>query len=255
MHPSAVVDGATLGAGCAIGAHASLGRDAILAEEVRVEPGARVLERARLGARVVVGANATVRTGVTIGRGAVVEPASVVDDDVPPYAVVRGSPARIVGYDDALPSRTAPDVHVADAAGGATTGVAGVLLVPLRQARDLRGSLSALEFDGLPFPPRRAFVVHDVPDQHVRGAHAHRTCAQLLICVAGEVSCVADDGANRQEFRLASPAAGLLLPPLVWGMQYRYSADAVLLVLAENPYDPDDYIRDYDEFRRLVARP
>ena len=59
--------------------------------------------------------------------------------------------------------------------------------------------------------------------------------------------------ATRQEFRLTDPTVGLLVPPLVWSMQYRYSSDAVLVVLAELPYDPEDYIRDYEEFLQIVA--
>ena len=75
----------------------------------------------------------------------------------------------------------------------------------------------------------------------------------FLACVSGEVSAVADDGTTRQEFRLTDPTVGLLVPPLVWSMQYRYSSDAVLVVLAELPYDPEDYIRDYEEFLQIVA--
>jgi hypothetical protein len=64
---------------------------------------------------------------------------------------------------------------------------------------------------------------------------------------------VADDGATRQEFVLDSPALGLHLPPLVWGIQYKYTPDALLAVFASDHYDPDDYIRDYDAFLREVA--
>ena len=92
-----------------------------------------------------------------------------------------------------------------------------------------------------------------VPDESVRGAHAHRACAQLLVCVAGAVSCVADDGRSRAGFRLSGPHVGLHLPAMTWGMQYRFTPDAVLAVLAELPYDPDDYIRDYEEFLDVVG--
>ena len=71
--------------------------------------------------------------------------------------------------------------------------------------------------------------------------------------MSGEVSCVADDGTHRQEFRLSGPEVGLYLPPMVWGMQYRYSKDAVLVVLVQFAYDPDDYIRDYEEFLELAT--
>jgi hypothetical protein len=63
---------------------------------------------------------------------------------------------------------------------------------------------------------------------------------------------VADDGINRQEFLLDQPDVGLYLPPLVWGIQYKYSTDAVLLVFASHCYDSSDYIRNYAEFRNLV---
>lgn len=63
---------------------------------------------------------------------------------------------------------------------------------------------------------------------------------------------VCDDGNQRQEFLLESPELGLYLPPMVWGVQYKFTGDAVLLVLASHKYDPADYIRDYAQF--LEAR-
>ena len=64
---------------------------------------------------------------------------------------------------------------------------------------------------------------------------------------------VADDGDRRQEFKLDQPSMGIYLPPMTWGIQYRYSSDAVLLVFASDYYDGDDYIRDHAEFLRLKA--
>jgi len=69
--------------------------------------------------------------------------------------------------------------------------------------------------------------------------------------VKGQVSVVADDGEKREEFKLDSPSVGIYLPPMTWGIQYRYSADAVLLVFASDYYDGADYIRDHAEFLRL----
>jgi UDP-2-acetamido-3-amino-2,3-dideoxy-glucuronate N-acetyltransferase len=278
IHPTAIVDTDNLAEGCVVQEYASLGPEVTLGQDVRVGAGARLLGLVRvdravtIGPNVVLGnvgdsargisvgrsaridANAIVHPGATIGRGAVVEAGSVVDDDVPAHAVVRGSPARIVGYVDSLPDPTEPDVlDPSDVDTATTTGVSGVVLYPVTTARDLRGSLAAIEFAELPFVPQRIFTVYGVPSESVRGAHAHRTCAQLLFCMFGEVSCVADDGTNRQEFRLSGPEAGLYLPPMVWGMQYRYTSDAVLVVMAQFPYDPDDYIRDYEEFLELVA--
>jgi len=277
IHPTAVVETDSLGEGCTVQEYASLGAEVMLSAEVTVGPGARLLGKVRahravtigpnavlgqyeassvgevaVGSEARIGANATVRLGVAIGRGAVVEDGSVVEADVPAYAVVRGSPARIVGYVDTLPE----PIEVLNASAvdrPVTTGVPGVILYPVARARDLRGSLAAVEFADLPFVPQRAFAVYSVPDESVRGAHAHRACGQVLLCVSGEVSSVADDGAHRQAFRLSGPEVGLFIPPMVWSMQYRYTTDAVLLVLAGLPYDPNDYIRDYEEFHELVG--
>ena len=83
---------------------------------------------------------------------------------------------------------------------------------------------------------------------------AHRECEQVLVCVAGSVRAIVDDGTSRREFLLDSPDVGLYMPPMTWGTQYRYSADAVLVVLASLPYDASDYIRDYDSFLAMLER-
>ena len=95
-------------------------------------------------------------------------------------------------------------------------------------------------------------MVYGVPSRETRGEHAHKACAQFLICTAGSVRVLADDGHARADILLDSPHKGLLLPPMTWGTQYEYSADAVLLVFASHPYDNDDYIRSYDEFLAAV---
>ena len=119
---------------------------------------------------------------------------------------------------------------------------------------DLRGALSHAEIGKqLPFEPKRHFLIYDVPTKEVRGEHAHRRLEQLLVSIRGEVAVVVDDGEARAQVVLDSPQRALYLPPMTWGTQYRYTPDAVLLVLASEKYDPDDYIRDYAEFRRLAA--
>ncbi len=132
------------------------------------------------------------------------------------------------------------------------TDVQGVTWHRLPLAVDLRGSLSVGEIgQQIPFEVLRYFLVFDVPSAETRGEHAHRECHQFLVCVAGEVAVVADDGSKRQEFILDRPNLGIHLPPMTWGVQYKYSANAVLLVLASHHYSAADYIRDYDEFLRL----
>lgn len=200
-----------------------------------------------------IGANATILPGLRIGAKAMIGAGTVVTRDVPPGAIVVGNPGRIVGY-DAAPIANAEEVEPQAPAGPVTRSrVGGVELHRLPSFRDLRGSLTVAEFDRhVPFVPRRCFMVYQVPGKDVRGEHAHRVCHQFLVCVAGSVHVVVDDGREREQFVLNGPSMGLHLPPMVWGIQYKYTADAVLMVLASESYDAGDYIRDYQEFLTLT---
>jgi acetyltransferase-like isoleucine patch superfamily enzyme/dTDP-4-dehydrorhamnose 3,5-epimerase-like enzyme len=201
-----------------------------------------------------IGANATILPGVTIGQQAMVGAGAVIVESVPPFAVVAGNPARIVSYCDAGPAGGKPAARNKAAAAGKTR-VRGVFVQQLAEVLDLRGNLVAGEIGQfLPFAVKRFFIVHGVSSREIRGQHAHRTCHQFLVCVRGSCRVIADDGRHRQEFLLDSSARGVYLPPMTWGVQYDYSADAALLVFASHPYAPRDYVRDYDEFLRLVRR-
>jgi len=124
----------------------------------------------------------------------------------------------------------------------------------MNRVSDIRGSLTAGEFGkDIPFTPLRYFLVYDVPTAETRGEHAHRECHQFLVAVKGQVHVVADDGENREEFVLDSPTKGVYLPPMTWGIQYKYSPNALLMVFASHHYDANDYVRDYDEFLAMVA--
>ena len=214
---------------------------------------ARPLVRTVVKKGASIGANATLMPGITVGQQAMIGAGSVVTGDVPPLAIVTGNPARIVGYEGA----GAPFAEVMAASpvkGGASkTRVAGVALRRLPQAQDLRGLLTFAEVGKqVPFEVKRYFLVSGVATKEVRGEHAHRKLHQFLVCVQGQCHIVADDGRNRQEFVLDSPTLALYLPPMVWGIQYRFSQDAALLVLCSGKYDSADYIRDYSEFLHLA---
>lgn len=199
-----------------------------------------------------IGANTTVLSGLTIHSGAVVGAGAVVTRDVPPKAIVVGNPARIIGYIDTARQRTPGTENVISFG---QRRVSGVELHELKHVTDMRGDLIVTELEkDLPFMPKRLFFVHDVPSTRARGEHAHRQCHQYLVCLTGNVSVVVDDGEHSEELELNRPWIGLYLPPLVWGIQYKYSPDAMLMVYASHAYDPEDYIRDYDEFLRVVGR-
>lgn len=208
-----------------------------------------------------IGANATILPGICIGRGAMVGAGSVVTRNVPPFATVVGNPAVIIGYqENADPIPTSTEATAATASLGSVIGdrqdlsVGGAFLERLPNYTDMRGSLTPLEFGkGLPFEPKRIFLVYGVRNHHVRGEHAHRECAQFLVAASGGISVVVDDGRIRREVRLADPSVGLYLPPMVWGIQYKFDPDSVLMVAASHTYEADDYIRDYATFRALVG--
>jgi acetyltransferase-like isoleucine patch superfamily enzyme len=199
-----------------------------------------------------IGANATLLPGVTVGEGAAIEAGSVVTRSVPAHAIVRGNPGRIVGYVHTATPHAAP-VATSDAAAVMKMPVGGVTVHRMPVVRDMRGDLSVGEFERqVPFAVRRYFIVFDVPSEDVRGEHAHRECHQFLLCVRGRCRVVVDDGSARAEVALDRLDLGLHVPPLTWAIQYRHSADALLLVFASHYYDPADYIRDYGEFIRMV---
>ncbi|MBM3490151.1 MAG: WxcM-like domain-containing protein [Alphaproteobacteria bacterium] len=130
----------------------------------------------------------------------------------------------------------------------------GTRMFRFAQHADARGGLSVAELGaGLPFRPARLFLIHDVPAGARRGAHAHRRCCQLAVAVAGELTIRCDDGRTREDFRLRRPDEGLYLPPLTWTELGQFVPGTVLLVLASEPYDAADYVRDPAEFRRLTG--
>src|SRR5713226_1562986 len=249
---------AVVGADCNICDHVFIENDVVVGNRVTIKSGVQLWDGIRLEDDVFVGPNATFLPGITVGRRALVGAGAVVTRSVPPYAVVVGNPARIVRYTESSPIVQARDVGVQARPSENDIRVSGVRLLYKPVIKDLRGNLTAREIgDGLPFPPKRYFVVFGVPSKEVRGEHAHRTLHQLLICLTGSVSIVADDGRNRQEFQLDSPELALYIPPMVWAVQYRYTPSAALLVLASDPYDSQEYIRDYDQFlkeRELFER-
>lgn len=281
-----IYSGARVGKSCTIGEHVLIERGVEIGDRVAVASGVKLPSGVRIeddvfvganatftnhpggpraartpGAVVragaVIGANATVLPGVVIGRAAVVGAGAVVTRDVPPNAIVAGNPAQLQGYVDSIaagrPLRSSERGRP-----GTTHGklaVKGVVLHRLPLIQDIRGNLSVGEIGkGLPFAPHRYFVVSDVPNDKVRGEHAHRKLQQFLVCLRGRCAIVVDDGRRREEIVLDGPQFGLYVPPMIWAVQYKYSPDAVLLVLASAKYDPADYIREYDEFMRVVRR-
>lgn len=206
-------------------------------------------------AGVTIGAHATIYAGVRLAAKSVVRAGAVVTRSVPPGAIVEGHPATITGYVDTEPGFRSPALLQSSRNAVEATPVQGVTLHHFPVIPDLRGNLTVGEFERqIPFRPLRYFMVFGVPSKEIRGEHAHRVCHQFLICVRGSCAVVADDGKKRVELLLDAPHKGVYLPPQTWGIQYKYSEDAILLVFASHHYDAKDYIRNYNDFIELVGQ-
>lgn len=125
--------------------------------------------------------------------------------------------------------------------------------IQLQQHGDSRGMLIALEQErNVPFEIRRVYYLFATTAGVHRGQHAHRHLNQLAVTVRGSVTFLLDDGTGPVEVVMNDPSQGLLLSNMVWRELYDFSDDCVLMVLADQFYDPADYITDYAVFLREI---
>ena len=235
-----------------IAQNATIGPRVVLAGD-----GIVLRDNVRIDAACVIG------EGVTVGQGAWVRAGAVVLRSVPANAIVEGNPAQVVGYLNGAHAERRPDPRLVDIHGLGNLArpaevdleVGDSALYLMRRITDARGALTVGEVPTeVPFAPARYFVVFDVPSLELRGEHAHKQCQQFLICLHGSCRVLLDDGAQRCEVTLDRPDMGVFMPEMIWGTQYRYSPDAVLLVFASRTYEADDYLRSYDEFLAELER-
>lgn len=115
------------------------------------------------------------------------------------------------------------------------------------------GFLSFFESNkDIPFEIKRIYYTYSVPVGTKRGGHAHRELNQLLWCPYGKINVILDDGKGKKEFLLNSPEKGLLVGKGIWHDMYWIKENSVLCVAASDYYDESDYIRDYNNFLKLV---
>jgi hypothetical protein len=244
------------------------GDDCIIPDGTRIEPGVTFGQRVLLaGDNIFIRANArldaacVIAQDVTIGQGAWVRAGAVVLRSIPPNAIVEGNPAQVVGYVDRATQHNRPDPRLIDVQSyghlprptRVPLDVGGSALYLMRRVVDSRGSLTVGEVPTeVPFSPSRYFAVFGVPTVELRGEHAHKQCQQFLVCLHGSCRVLLDDGDRRCEVTLDQPDIAVFMPAMIWGTQYRYSSDSVLLVFASRPYEANDYLRTYEDF--LVER-
>jgi hypothetical protein len=128
-------------------------------------------------------------------------------------------------------------------------GVEQCRVIEFPKITDHRGNLTFIE-EGrhVPFDVKRVFYIYDIPSGEDRGAHAHKTLHQVLICLSGGLEVHLDDGVARQMVHLNRPWLGLYIPPMVWASEGNFDSGTVYLVLTSDYYNEADYVRDYDEF-------
>ena len=130
-----------------------------------------------------------------------------------------------------------------------------VIKYAFQQHGDERGMLVALEeYKDIPFEVKRVYYMYDTKEEVHRGFHAHKHLKQILICICGSCKVLLDNGEEKKVISLEKPYEGLYISNDMWREMYDFSSDAVLLVLASDYYNEQDYIRDYDEFKRFIGK-
>ena len=129
-----------------------------------------------------------------------------------------------------------------------------MLLINLPRILDPRGNLTVAQAqEQVPFEIRRVYWVYDVPAGESRGGHAHKRCRELIVAVSGSFHVTLDNGTERKTFLLNHPYQGLLVETDTWRTLDDFSSGAVGLVLASEPFDEEDYIRNYADFFTYIG--
>ena len=129
-------------------------------------------------------------------------------------------------------------------------------IIHLPKFLDKRGNLSFIEeYKHIPFKIKRTYWIYDVPGGESRGGHAYRDTAEFIVALSGAFEVVLDNGEKKEYFLLNRSYYGLYVPKGYWREMINFSTNSVGLILAPTLYEPDDYIRDYDEFLKLKKKP
>jgi len=118
---------------------------------------------------------------------------------------------------------------------------------------DSRGKLISLEYGNIiPFEIKRIYYLYEMDEITKRGSHAHKSLEQIIFAISGSCTLSADDGNSSEEYSLSSASEGYLIKGTIWREMYNFSKDCILVVIANQIYEENDYIRDYDEFLRTI---
>ena len=133
------------------------------------------------------------------------------------------------------------------------TNVTDCTLYELSKVHHPEGNLTYIYQNvHVPFAINRVYYSYDIPGGEDRGAHAHKSCHQLIVAASGSFDVELDDGTNRRTVHLSRPYWGLHVPPGIWAAEKEFSSGSICLVLASESYSEDDYIRSYQEFLEYI---
>ena len=114
---------------------------------------------------------------------------------------------------------------------------------------DERGSLVSLEeLNNIPFTMKRVYYLYGLQKESSRGFHAHKELKQIIVCIKGSCNVVLDNGEKKQVYHLDKPNKGLFVDKMIWREMHDFSDECILMVIASEYYDENDYIRNYHEF-------
>ena len=127
-------------------------------------------------------------------------------------------------------------------------------MIPLPKILDDRGNLSFIESEKhIPFKMKRCYWIYDVPGGQLRGSHAFKEQQELIVALSGSFDVVLHDGEKEERYSLRRSYVGLYVPPMHFRTLDNFSTNSVALVLSSTAYDPDDYIWDFEEFKKARA--
>ncbi|MDD4777215.1 MAG: FdtA/QdtA family cupin domain-containing protein [Fermentimonas sp.] len=128
----------------------------------------------------------------------------------------------------------------------------GANIIQLSKNYDRRGNLSVVEeFSNIPFKIKRTYWIYDVPGGECRGGHAYRHNEEFIVALSGSFDVILDSGDERKVYSLNRSYYGLYVPKGIWRQMENFSTNSLALILASIPFDPNDYIYDYQAFREL----
>jgi len=126
-------------------------------------------------------------------------------------------------------------------------------LIDLPRFLDLRGNLSFIEEGShVPFEIKRVYWIYDVPGGEHRGGHAFKQTDELIVALSGSFDLNLHDGTTEYKYSLNRSYYGVIVPRMIWRMIDNFSTNSLALIIASTDYSESDYIRNFEEFRKML---